>query len=235
MQRCCRLMLFAVVLSLPCMASAQAMPDVAAMDPDAMAQMYTSMGNPGSAARMSDSEATCEQLYAESTYLEARVAAMPKAQDPMQASVKMQEEMMQAQKKMMGGMRAKGVASSLLGMVPGIGGIAGGLASSAMSRGGNMDAINEVTRKAMADMQKNTQAMMAVAQLEMRNDHVTQLFLSRGCRVSTLDASSLSTARSHLERSDGKEAGGVAASAPPQAVQSEAVQPEAVQPEAAKP
>src|SRR3954453_14285607 len=120
------------------------------IDPEAMAQMYSSMGDPGSAARMSDSDASCEQLYAESGYLDARVAAMPKAVDPMEVSARMQEDMMAAQKKAMGGMRAKGMASSLLGMIPGVGGIAGGLASGALSRsGGGMEAAGEATRKAM--------------------------------------------------------------------------------------
>ena len=127
------------------------------MDPEAMAQMYTSMGDPGSAARMSDSDASCEQLYAESDYLDARVAALPKAMDPMEASAKLQEDMMAARKKAMGGMRAKGMASSLLGMIPGVGGIAGGLASSALSRGGGgMDAVDEATRKAMKEMQDSS-------------------------------------------------------------------------------
>ena len=96
---------------------------------------------------MSDSDASCEQLYAESDYLDARVAAMPKAMDPMEVSARMQEDMMAAQKKAMGGMRAKGMASSLLSMIPGVGGIAGGLASSALSRcGGGMVAAGEATR-----------------------------------------------------------------------------------------
>lgn len=198
-------MLFLAMLcpiSSPLLAQAVAQTEVEAMDSETMAQMYASMGNPASAARMSDSDATCEQLYAESAYLEARVAALPKAEDPMQASMKMQEEMLQAQKKMMGGMRAKSMASSLLGMVPGVGGIAGGLASSAMSRGPNLDAMGEAQRKAMAQMQESTQAMMAVSQLQMRNSHVTQLFLSRSCKVSTLDPEAISAARARLEQNE---------------------------------
>jgi hypothetical protein len=195
------------------------------IDPEAMAQMYSSMGDPGSAARMSDSDASCEQLYAESDYLDARVAAMPKAMDPMAVSAKMQEDMMAAQKKAMGGMRAKGMASSLLGMIPGVGGIAGGLASSALSRGGGgMEAAGEATRKAMKEMQDNNQAMMASAQLQMRKGHVTQLFLARNCKVSTLDQSLVASARNSLEASKGESA----AMAVPQAaippVQAQAVE-----------
>lgn len=179
----------------------------AGMDPEAMAQMYSSLGEPGSAARMSDSDASCEQLYAESAYLDARVAAMPKAMDPMEASAKMQEDMMAAQKKAMGGMRAKGMASSLLSMIPGVGGIAGGLASSALSRGGGgMEAAGKATRKAMKEMQDNNQAMMASAQLQMRKGHVTQLFLARSCKVSTLDAAQVANARGSLEASKGESA-----------------------------
>ncbi len=180
---------------------------VADMDPEALARAYSSMGDPGSAARMSDSDASCEQLYAESAYLDARVAALPKATDPMEASAKLQEDMMVARKKAMGGMRAKGMASSLLSMIPGVGGIAGGLASSALSRGGgSMDAVDEVTRKAMKDMQDSNQAMMAGAQLQMRKGHVTQLFLARNCKVSTLDQSLVAGARRSLEASKGETA-----------------------------
>lgn len=177
------------------------------LDPEAMAQMYSSMGDPGSAARMSDSDASCEQLYAESDYLDARVAAMPKAMDPMEVSARMQEDMMAAQKKAMGGMRAKGMASSLLSMIPGVGGIAGGLASSALSRGGGgMEAAGEATRKAMKEMQENNQVMMAGAQLQMRKGHVTRLFLARECKVSTLDRSLVARAYASLEASKGESA-----------------------------
>lgn len=204
MPRCCLLFLVcAILLSMASTARAQLTPVDTGMDADAMAQMYASMGTPGSAARMSDSEASCEQLYAESAYLDARMAAMPKAPDPMQASARMQEEMLQAQKKMMGGMRAKSMASSLLGMVPGVGGIAGSLASSAMSRGANMDAMGEVTRKAMAQMQESTQAMMALSQLQMRNAHVTELFLSRDCKVSMLDQAAVAASRVRLDQTRG--------------------------------
>lgn len=199
----------------------------AGMDPEAMAQMYSSLGEPGSAARMSDSDASCEQLYAESAYLDARVAAMPKAMDPMEASAKMQEDMMAAQKKAMGGMRAKGMASSLLSMIPGVGGIAGGLASSALSRGGGMEAAGEATRKAMKEMQDNNQAMMASAQLQMRKGHVTQLFLARNCKVSTLDAAQVANARGSLEASKGESAAMAIAqdAIPPVQAQAQAVEP----------
>ena len=206
------------------------------MDPEAMAQMYTSMGDPGSAARMSDSDASCEQLYAESDYLDARVAAMPKAMDPMAASAKLQEDMIAARKKAMGGMRAKGMASSLLGMIPGVGGIAGGLASSALSRGGGgMDAMDEATRKAMKEMQESSQAMMAGAQLQMRKGHVTRLFLARDCKVSTLDQSLVADARNSLEASKGESAAIVVPraatpSVPAQALESSPAEPPSVAP-----
>ena len=190
----------------------------AGMDPEAMAQMYPSMDGPGSAARMSDSDASCEQLYAESDYLYARIAAMPQAVDPMEASAKMQEEMIDARKKAMGGMRAKGMASSLLGMIPGVGGIAGGLASSALSRGGGgMEAMDEATRKMMKQLQENSQALIAREQLQMRKSHVTQLFLARNCKVSALDQSLVASARGSLEASKGDSALAVPQAAIPSA------------------
>lgn len=195
------------------------------IDPAAMAQMYSSMGEPSGAARMSDSDASCEQLYAESVYLDARVAAMPKAMDPMEVSARMQEDMMAARKKAMGGMRAKGMASSLLSMIPGVGGIAGGLASSALSRGGGgMDAVDEATRKAMKEMQDSNQAMMAGAQLQARKGHVTRLFLARDCKVSALDQSLVTSARGSLEASKGESAAMAIPQAAVPSVQAQAVE-----------
>lgn len=202
-----RISVFAFAIAMTLILAGACRAQSADMDPEAMAQMYSSMGDPGGAARMSDSDASCEQLYAESGYLDARVAAMPKAMDPMEVSAKMQEDMMAAQKKAMGGMRAKGMASSLLGMIPGVGGIAGGLASSVLSRsGGGMEAAGEATRKAMKEMQDNNQALMASAQLQMRKGHVTQLFLARNCKVSTLDQALVASARGSLEASKGESA-----------------------------
>ncbi|MET0655249.1 MAG: hypothetical protein ABWY48_09450 [Pseudoxanthomonas sp.] len=217
----CRSFLFLSCLLLLPPLHAWAQAGVAAdmeMDPDAMAQRYASMGDPGNAARMSDSDASCEQLYAESEYLDARVAALPRAADPMEASARMQREIMEAQKKAMNGMRAKSMASSLLGMVPGVGGIAGSLASSAMGRGdGGMGAMNDATRKMMREMAESNRAMMAASQLQMRNSHVTGLFLSRDCKVSRLDHAAVATARANLESSGGAPAGSAPASHQPEA------------------
>jgi hypothetical protein len=199
------------------------------MDPEAMAQMYSAMGAPGGAARMSDSDASCEQLYAESGYLDARVAALPRAIDPMEVSARMQEDMLAAQKKAMGGMRAKGMASSLLGMIPGVGGIAGGLASSALRGDGGMDAAGEATRKAMEEMQDNNQLMMAGAQLQMRKGHVTQLFLARGCKVSALDQSLVATARGSLEASRGESAAATVSPAATPSVPVQAMEPSSME------
>lgn len=196
-----------LAMSFPAWAQTDGGPGSMESDPELMAQLYASMGNPASAARLSDSDASCEQLYAESEYLQSRMAAMPKAVDPMEMSARMQEDILNAQKKAMGGVRAKSMASSLLGMVPGVGGIAGSLASSAMGRGdGGMGAMSDATQKAMKEMQDNNHAMMAVAQLEMRKDHVTRLFLARQCRVSTLALPAVLAARASLEESRGERA-----------------------------
>ena len=193
--------LFLLAVALPGRAQDNRPPTVdMPVDPEAMTQMYQSMGSPGSVARMSDSDASCEQLYAESDHLQSRLAALPKVADPLETSARMQESILDAQKKAMAGMRAKSMASSLLGMVPGVGGLAGGLASSAMGRGdGGMGAMNEATQKMMKEMQESNRTMMAAAQLEMRKDHVTQLFLSRSCRVSSLDGQAVAIARAGLE------------------------------------
>ena len=202
------LLLSLLALSCLCVPARAQVPEVGThhVDAEAMAADYAMMANPGSAARMSDSDASCEQLYAESGYLETRIAALPSPADPMEAAARLQEDMFEAQRKAMAGARAKGLASSLLGMVPGVGGIAGSLASGAMSGGGGMQAMGEASRKAMEEMQRNNQAMMAVAQLQMRNGHVTDLFLSRNCKVSGLDRGQVDGARASLEASEGRDA-----------------------------
>lgn len=151
------------------------------------------MGAMPSVAKMSDSDASCEQLFAESEYLDREIAALPKGEDPMALSQKMTDEIMQSQRKAMQSARAKGVASSILGMVPGV----GGLAAQALSPGmGSMGAdTSEQMQKHMKAIQESTAANMAIYQRQARKEHVTDLFLDRSCKVSQLQADALAQAR----------------------------------------
>lgn len=153
----------------------------------------------GNVSRLSDSDATCEQLFAESEWLGARIAAMPKVVDPMELARQSTEDMRQAQKKMMGGQRARSFGSALLGLVPG-GGIAAGALSSMGGRP-NTDAMYDAMDKTMLAQQESMATMAQQAQLHGRREHVTGLFLERSCKVSTLDRGAVSQATAALERS----------------------------------
>lgn len=159
---------------------------------------------PINVARMSDSDLTCEQLYAESAVIEQRMAGMPRPEDPTALAARMQQEMMDDVQKQQAAMRARSMASSVLSMVPGV----GGLASSALApRGVDSTHMDEQMTRYMQQVQQMQARMRALAEQDARRAHVTNLFLSRGCKVSTLDQAKLQAARRALE-------GSPAASAP---------------------
>lgn len=192
----------AIALASPCHAALAKRPDPPAtteMPPesDPMVASMMEMYRPIEVSRMTDSELSCEELFAESGYLDGRIAAMPKPVDPMVASQKMQDDL---RKKMQGQQRkarAGGLASSLLSMVPSVGGIAGGLAASAMRP--NMGDMMPDTSAFMADMQKSAMQSRALSELQARKAHVTNLFLDRSCKVSTLDQAKVASAMRKLD------------------------------------
>lgn len=151
-------------------------------------------------SRLTDSDATCEQLFAEAEWLGGRIAALPKAPDPMELARQSTEDMRQAQKKMMGGQRARSFGSALLGLVPG-GGMAAGALSSLGGRP-NTDALYDAMDKTMQAQQASMATMAQQAQLHGRREHVTELFLERSCKVSTLDRAAVTQATTQLEAQD---------------------------------
>lgn len=155
------------------------------------------MDMPGEVARLSDADASCEQLYAEATSLEQQIAAMPKAPDPMEAIRQMQEDMQKAQKKMMGGAKAKGLATSLLSMVPG-GGLAAGALSSVIGRP-NTGAMSASMDRSIKAQQESLAITMRLANLQARREHLTTLFLDRQCKVSALDREAVAAAESKVD------------------------------------
>lgn len=144
-------------------------------------------------ARMTDSDASCEQLFAEADHLERQVAAMPKPEDPAELSQKMTAEIMESQQKAVQSMRSRSVASSLLSMVPGVGGLAAQAVAPGM--GGMRADTSETMQKHMKALQDSTEASMAIYQLQARQEHLTDLFLDRNCKVSQLDPGALAKAR----------------------------------------
>ena len=178
-----------------------------ALSTHAFAQAYASgsgdmsmmgMGEMPSVAKMSDSDASCEQLFAESEHLEKEIAALPKGEDPMALSQKMTDEIMTSQRQAMQSARAKGMASSLLSMVPGVGGLAAQALATSMGRMGD---TSEQMQKHMKALQDSTAANMAIYQRQARQQHVTDLFLDRSCKVSQLQPEALATARAQFSPS----------------------------------
>lgn len=179
--------LAALLLACSGTGTAQVMPDPMSM-----------MGAPEDVVRLSDADASCEQLYAEATWLERQIAAQPKAPDPMEAARQMQQDMQKAQQRMVNGARAKGLASSLLSMVPGVGGLAAGALSSVAGRPGS-GAMQDAIDKSMRAQQESMEIGMRTAAMQDRREHLTKLFLERQCKVSALNRDVVATATAHLE------------------------------------
>ncbi len=136
--------------------------------------------------QLGDGELSCAQIYRETRVLEAagheRQAEARQAQAAMNG---IQHEMMEQSGSLRGG-GAGAVGASLLGMIPGAG----------MLQGHAMQAAAEARR---AGMQQNMQRMMGAQQRLMeaeqalehgqaRSDHLTDLFLRKGCRLSEVKA-----------------------------------------------
>jgi hypothetical protein len=189
-----------------------------AQDFQAYDPVLAGMGNeePPNVARMSDSDLTCEQLYAESAVIEQRLARMPKPEDPMALASRMQSEMMDEVQKQQAAMRARSVASSVLSMVPGV----GGLAASALGPGGvDSSHMDEQMARYTKQVQQMQVQMRAVAEQQARHRHVTNLFLSRACKVSALDPLLVQAARRQLDGTGATDSGASPPRAPMAAVQ----------------
>ena len=138
--------------------------------------------------QLGDGELSCAQLYAETQALDAgsraQEAESAKAQKAMADS---QEQMMKQATDMRGMGMGAGMGSSLLGMIPGAGQIQGMAMQAAASArmNGMQDKVNQM-------MQAQNQLMQAEQGLEYaraRSDHLTDLFLKKGCKLSEVKAS----------------------------------------------
>lgn len=128
--------------------------------------------------KITDGNLTCEQIYAESTSLEATISTQ-------QAAVAAaQKEAQKAQDSMISGAMSSpgtGVATSILGMIPGAG-IAAGLASQAA-----IAAQQAAAQQSATDMNQAYQRMAtlseSLAQAQARNDYLIGLFLQKNCKA----------------------------------------------------
>lgn len=160
-------------------------------------------------AKLSDADADCETLYAEARLLEERLAAAPAAPDPTAVAMKMQEEILAAQQGARRKQQARSIGSQLLGLVPGVGGMAANaMLSAGLGRSGD---LQDTIDRGMREQQAAMGAAMGRARLQGRREHVTSLFLDRGCRPSALDAAAVSRARSALAESAGAQEAGTPA------------------------
>lgn len=136
--------------------------------------------------RLSDSDLGCAEIHAETSALEktglAQQAEVLQAQEAM---AKVQEALMEQAGGARGGV-GLAIGSGLLGMVPG----------GAQIQGHAMKAAAEASRAGMQEgmqkmMQAQTRLMNAEQALEnaqARGEHLTDLFLRKGCRLSEVKA-----------------------------------------------
>lgn len=137
--------------------------------------------------QLSDSELSCAQIYAETRVLET--AALEQQNEVRQAEAAMegiQSTLMDEAHSVRGGGAGAAVGASLLGLIPG----------ASVLQGHAMQAAAEARR---AGMQQNMQRMVLAQQRLMaaeqalehgqaRSEHLTDLFLRKGCRLSEVKA-----------------------------------------------
>jgi hypothetical protein len=161
--------------------------DTEADDLPALGMIGMPAGIP-SVKKLSDNELSCTAIYLEVTDLERTLRTQEAA-----ASAS-QREMQQAATAMMdsgAAMSGVGVATGLLGMIPGVGGLVGGMVGSVASQAASAAAMASV-RERQGHMMDTTQKMVASYQAQAaaagRRDHLTDLFLARGCKLAEVKA-----------------------------------------------
>lgn len=212
-----RLFLVACLALAPCLAGAQAGPQTdppiapsiapsmaphlaskplhpvdGAMDPAGAALQAPAMPMAASPLRnvrkLSDSDLSCAQIHAETQALE-QLAQQQQAEalQVQQAMTEAQNEMMKqaTEGRGMGGVGAS-IGSGLLGFIPGASQVQGyAMQAAASARQASMqDSVNRM-------MQASTQMVQtgqALEQTQARSDHLTDLFLKKGCKLSEMKA-----------------------------------------------
>lgn len=136
--------------------------------------------------QLGDGELSCAQIHAETQALEkAGQAHQAEATQAQQAMTDTQNEMMKLASEGRGGV-GSAIGGGLLGLIPG----------GAQVQGHAMQAAAEARR---ARMQDNTQQMMqaqtrlvnaeqALEHVQARSEHLVDLFLKKGCKLSEVKA-----------------------------------------------
>lgn len=133
--------------------------------------------------KLGDGELSCAQIYAETQGLEASgQAQQAEAAQAQQVMTDAQNEMMKQASGMRGGGMGSAIGSGLLGMIPGASQVQGmAMQAAAEARQASMQ---ENTRKMMQAQTRLMNAEMALEHTRARSDHLTELFLKKGCKLS---------------------------------------------------
>ncbi len=147
-------------------------------------------GPPMGVRKMTDSDLSCQQLFAEAEGLEKTLAEQKAAAASVQQAADDTRNAMMEQAMGGGGIQATSMASGLLSMIPGVGMAAGlvGSAASQAATSARMAGIQESTRKMMETQQKAIDMQQSMYYSQARHDHLVELFLKKDCKVSQLKA-----------------------------------------------
>lgn len=140
-----------------------------------------------SVRKLSDSELGCAQIYAETRTLEKTGEAyQAEAMQAQAAMAETQNEMMEQAGGARGGGMGAAVGSGLLGMIPGAAQIQGhAMRAAAESRRAGMQ---EGMQKMMQAQTRLMHAEQALEHAQARSDHLADLFLKNGCKLSQVKA-----------------------------------------------
>ena len=187
-----RLPLFGLLALAPLFAHAQMAPAPLAEPPPLSTELPAGLGAmpmappPGAlrgVKKLGDGELDCAQLYAETKALErSGELQQAEATQAQQAMAQSQNDMMKQANDLRGGGMGSAIGSSVLGMIPGAGYVQGmAMQAAASARMANMqDNVNKM-------MQAQNQLMSTEQALEFtraRSEHLTDLFLKKGCKLS---------------------------------------------------
>ncbi len=138
---------------------------------------------PQSVRKLSDGELTCLQIHAETLALEkASQDQQAQATQAQAVMAEIQNEVLAQANGARGGGMGSAIGSGLIGMIPGAGQLQGYAAQAAADarRARMQEGVNKM-------MQAQTQLMNAEQALEhaqARGDHLVDLFLKKGCKLS---------------------------------------------------
>jgi hypothetical protein len=176
---------FAQAQATASLAPEQSMPDG---EPEPVLARDAGQGMPlAGVKKITDGSLSCGQIHAEVQGLEKSLAGQQAgAAAAQQVADDARNAMMSQSMERGGGMqRGMGMASSLLGMIPGVGMVAGmaGSMGAQADMSARMAGIQDNTNKMMAAQQKAMELQQAMASAQARHEHLIDLFLRKNCSL----------------------------------------------------